>query len=162
MEHEHLDAAALEHLLALDRTEIQNRSLLHQIAVCPQCRAVGGWLLDLHRSGALRLQFGVVDVALARSRAEAPVLWERLERHPPERRLALVRATRSFASWGLAELLSRESERIAPEDARHAVELAELAVAVAESVEDDEPAEAHWTYQLRALAWSYLGNARRV
>jgi hypothetical protein len=51
MEHEHLSAQTLEEWLALDRTETLNRSLLHQIAVCPECRRVGGWLLDLYRSG---------------------------------------------------------------------------------------------------------------
>lgn len=162
MEHEHLDDESLEHLLALDRTEVQNRSLLHQIAVCPQCRKVGGWLLDLYRSGALRPLFGVADVALARSRAEATALWERLERLSQERRLGLARSTHTFASWGLAELLGRMSLEAASDNAGRAVELAELAVAVAESVEDDEPAESRWTYQLRALAWGTLANARRA
>lgn len=162
MEHEHLDVAALERLLAVDRTEDMNRSLLHQIAVCPECRKVGGWLLDLYRAGALPSQFGPVEVALARSRTEAPALWARLKRHRSERRAALVRGTRSFASWGLAELLCRMSRESAPVDADQSVKLAELAVLVADAVEDDQPAEARWAYQLRALGWSCLGNARRV
>lgn len=163
MKHEHLDAETLERLLALDRTEDQNRSLLHQIAICRSCRKVGGWLLDLHRSGALPSRFAFVDAALARSRAEAPALWARLQRHSQKKRLALVRAEPSrFASWGLGELLSRESAKIAPEDAGRAVELADLAVFVADAVEDYQPAEPYWVYQLRALAWGFLGNARRV
>jgi anti-anti-sigma regulatory factor len=38
MEHRHLDAAALEHLLAADRTAKQNEQLFHLLAVCPRCR----------------------------------------------------------------------------------------------------------------------------
>ena len=48
MEHQHLDAAALEDLLATDRTVKQNEQLFHLLAVCPRCREVGGWLLELH------------------------------------------------------------------------------------------------------------------
>lgn len=162
MEYEHLNATTLDELLALDRTETQNRSLLHQIAVCPECGKVGGWLLDLYRSGALPLRFGVVDAELARSRAEAPALWERLAPHAHQDRLALVRGDRTLLSWGLAELVAGRSKQIAPEDAGRAVEMAEIAVVVAEALKDEEPAEARWAYQLRAFTWSHLGNARRV
>jgi tetratricopeptide (TPR) repeat protein len=163
MEHEHLSTETLEEWLALDRTETLNRSLLHQIAVCPECRRVGGWLLDLHRSGALPSRFGVVDVALARSRAEAPALWERLQAQPSHQdRLVLLRSDRTILSWGLAELVARKSKEIAPEDAAGAVETAEIGVFIAEALQDDDPAEARWAYQLRAFVWSYLGNARRV
>jgi tetratricopeptide (TPR) repeat protein len=162
LEHEHLDAATLDRLLELDRTEDQDRSLLHQIAVCPACRQVGGWLLDLHEAGALAPQFGLVDVALARSRASAPGLWKDLSLLAHEERLQLVSTDRRFVSWGLAELLARQSEEIAREDAAQAVAIAELAVHVADTIEDNQPAEAGWTHQLRALTWAYLSNARRV
>ena len=162
MEHEHLDRETLERLLTLDRTEDENRQLLHLIAVCPECREAGGYLLELHRAGALPALFGLVDLALARSRAEAPRLWETLARHPHERRLALARATRRFASWGLCELLCRESRTAAADDPARTADLAELAVLVADSIEDGSPYEPGWVYQLRALAWAHLGNGRRV
>jgi tetratricopeptide (TPR) repeat protein len=163
MEHEHLRQETLEELLALDRTETQNRSLLHQIAVCQECGQVGGWLLDLYRSGVLPLRFGVVDAALARSRAEAQTLWERLQAQLSQQdRLVLLHSDRKMLSWGLAELVARKSKDMAPEDAPGAVELAEIGVQIAEALQDDEPAEARWAYQLRAFAWSYLGNVRRV
>lgn len=162
MEHEHLDAAALERILAVDRTEDQNRNLLHQIAVCAECRAVGGWLLDLWSAGALPLRFGPIDAALARSRAEAPRLWQELSPLDPEQRLARLHADRRYTSWGLCELLCRESRRITSENAGEALALAELAVHVADAVAEGEPYEERWVYQLRALAWVHLGNARRV
>jgi tetratricopeptide (TPR) repeat protein len=162
LEHDHLNRAALERLLAEDRTEDENRTLLHLIAVCPECRKAGGYLLDLYRTGALPPLFGPVDVALARSRSEAPRLWKTLARHPHERRLGLARATRRFASWGLCELLCRESRKAASEDQGYAAELAELAVLIADALEEGSPFEAGWIYQLRALAWAHLGNARRA
>lgn len=162
MEHNHLNEAALERLLAEDRTEDENRTLLHLIAVCPECRQAGGYLLDFHQAGILPSRFGPVELALARSRAEAPRLWKSLARHPHERRLGLVRATRRFASWGLCELLCRESRNAAHEDSTRTAELAELAVLVADAFEEGSPFEAGWLYQLRAFAWAHLGNGRRV
>jgi len=162
MEDWHLTPDHLERLLARDRDEDDNRALLHQIAVCPDCRAVGGYLLDLSRSGALGPVWGSIDAALARSRAEAPALLEKLARFSFDQAEGLVRDARQFRSWGLAELLARESLRIAPEDAIRAVELAELAVIVAAHLEEWEPAERTWLLQLRALTYAQLGNARRV
>lgn len=162
MEHEHLSQAALSRILAQDRTEDQNRNLLHQLAVCPECRQTGGYLLDLHRSGWLSLSFGPIDVALALSRAEAPHLWEGLKDVPHFRRLSLVQEERPFVSWGLCELLCRKSKEIAPSDAVQAVETAELAVLVADALRDDDPVETQWLYQLRSHAWAHLANAYRV
>jgi len=71
MEHKHLNAAALADLLATDRTVRQNEQLFHLLAVCPRCREIGGWLLELHQANALPPLFGPIDAALARSRAEA-------------------------------------------------------------------------------------------
>lgn len=162
MEDWHLTPEHLERLLARERDEDDNRALLHQIAVCPDCRVVGGYLLDLSRSGALGPVWGSIDAALARSRAEAPVLLEKLTRFSFDRAEGLVRDARQFRSWGLAELLAAESLRVAPENATRAVELAELAVIVAARLEEWEPAERTWLLQLRALTYAHLGNARRV
>jgi tetratricopeptide (TPR) repeat protein len=160
--HDHLDPDMLDRILEQDRTEDQNLSLLHQIAVCPECRAVAGWLLGLHEAGLLPPRFGVVEVALARSRAEAPLLWRRLARHPRERRPALIQSSRRFASWGLCELLCRESRKAAAGDPGRAVDLAELAALVADMLQEDDPVEDRWLYQLRAHAWAHLGNALRA
>jgi tetratricopeptide (TPR) repeat protein len=162
MEHEHLDDAVLERLLAVDRNDDQNRELFHLLAVCPSCREAGGWLLDLHRKGALPARFGPVDAALARSRSEAPLLWQELAVLHPEERQVRVYFDRRFASWGLAEVLGRQSERTAPVDPVQAMGIAELSVQVADQILEDSPFEEQWVYQLRALAWAYLGNARRV
>ena len=83
MEHKHLDAATLEHLLAADRTAKQTEQLFHVLAVCERCREVGGWLLELHQANALPPVFGPIDAALARSRTAA--VWKpmRTSGRPP-------------------------------------------------------------------------------
>src|SRR4028118_1387268 len=84
MEHRHLDAAALEDLLATDRTAKQNEQLFHLLAVCPRCREVGGWLLELHQAAELPSIFrpprGAARAALSPTR--------RLPSLPRGRRLA--------------------------------------------------------------------------
>ena len=162
MKHKHLDATALEHLLAVDRTAAQNEQLFHLLAVCPRCRQVGGWLLDLHQAKALPPIFGPIDAALARLRMEAPRLLEELLLLDPEQRLARLHADPRFVSWGLCELLVHEGRQTTPEKASEAAHLADLAVHVADMIPGGEPFEEQWVYQLRSLAWAALGNARKV
>jgi tetratricopeptide (TPR) repeat protein len=162
MEHEHLDATTLERLLAIDRTVEQNEPLFHLLSVCPGCRQEGGWLLELHQARALPPLFGPIDAALARSRAEAPQLLEELTALSPQGRLARLDADPRFVSWGLCELLVRESCRIASEHPSQAVDLAELALQMADLIPAGDPFEESWVDQLRSLAWANLGNAGRV
>lgn len=162
MKDEHLDPESLRRLMAEDRVEDRNRLLLHLLSRCPECYAVGGYLLDLYQKGALPLSFGLVDSALARSRAEAPRLWEELAGIPFEEQARSARCEPRYTTWGLCELLCRESREQATEDPARAAELAELAVLISETLVDDEPAEDRWLYQLRGLAWAHLGNARRI
>jgi tetratricopeptide (TPR) repeat protein len=162
VEHRHLDAATLEHLLATDRTAKQNEQLFHLLAVCPRCREIGGWLLELHQANALPVVFGLIDAALARSRAEAPQLLEELLPLAPEERLAGVHTDPRFVSWGLCELLVRGSCQTAAQQVSEAAHLADLAVHVADRMGEGGLFEESWVYQLRSLAWAALGNARRV
>jgi tetratricopeptide (TPR) repeat protein len=162
MEHRHLDVAGLEHLLATDRTAKQNEQLFHLLAICPSCREVGGWLLELHEADALPPVFGLIDAALARSRAEAPRLLEELLSVDSEVRLARMHSEPRFVSWGLCELLIRRGCQAAPRQTVEAVHLADLAVHVADRIAEDGLFEERWIYQLRSLAWAALGNARRV
>jgi tetratricopeptide (TPR) repeat protein len=162
MEHKHLDAAALERLLAVDRSAEQNDHLFHTLAACPVCREAGGWLLELHQAAALPPVFGLIDAVLARSRAEAPQLFQELAALDPAERLARLHADPRFVSWGLCELLIRESRQAAQANAAEAVHLADLAVHVADLIPEGEPYEEKWLFQLRALAWAALGNAYKV
>src|SRR6185436_13454559 len=103
---------------------------------CPRCKQVGGWLLELHEANALPPVFGLIDAALARSRAEAPRLLEELLTLNPEERLTRLHADRRFVSWGLCELLVRRSCQAAPEQPSEAIHLADLAVHVADRISD--------------------------
>ena len=162
MEHEHLDAADLEHLLATDRTAKQNAQLFHLLAVCPRCREAGGWLLELHQANALPQVFGLIDATLARSRAEAARLLEELLALDVQERLNRIHSDERFTSWGLCELLVRKSCETAPQQPSEAVHLADVAVHVADRISDGDLFEERWVYQLRSLTWAALGNAARV
>jgi len=106
--------------------------------------------------------FGLIDAALARSRAEAPRLLAELASFDPPDRLARLHADARFASWGLCELLVQRSCQIAPEQASEALHFADLAVHVADMIPGGELFEEQWVYQLQSLAWAAFANARRV
>jgi len=99
---------------------------------------------------------------LAHSRSEAPELWAELKRYRFQDQYHLIRVHRRFATWGLCELLCKESSRLTAIDPALAVEAAELAVLVSDLLKADEPDRHRRLYQLRALAWAHDGNARRV
>ncbi|HXU45211.1 MAG TPA: hypothetical protein VN783_06780, partial [Thermoanaerobaculia bacterium] len=157
----HLTRDSLRELLAEERSPAADRLLLHLLAICPECREVGGDLLELAERGAIRAPFGPVDVELARSRAQAPALWAELLALPASERRRGLR-DRCFLSWGLAERLAEESAaRVATEeDAREATDLAKLAVTIARRIPPDDPFEEGWRVQLEALAVAHLAAAR--
>jgi hypothetical protein len=152
---DHLTPESLRRLLERDNDEEQNRLLLHHLEVCPQCREIGGWIADLYRSGKIGLQFSSVDIDLGRSRVEAERLWEELRHLPMEEQAARVLDTDRFTTWGMAELLCRESLA----DPARAVELAQLATWISSRLAEWQPAEEGWLAELRALAWAHLGHA---
>ncbi len=97
--------------------------------------------------------------ALAQSRFEAPVLWAELQPYRFEDQSHLVRVHRRFITWGLCELLCRESVRLTAIDAERSVQAAELAVLISDLLKEGS---AFRLYQLRGYAWAHDGNARRV
>lgn len=157
----HLTAADLEQILE-DENEVRNRLFLHHLAVCPECYAVGGYILDLYLAGEISLDLCTVEINIARSRREAPALWQELHELPLEEQRALLGSDSRFRSWGLCELLCEESEREAPRDPKCAIERAELAVEIASTLKDWEPAEPHWRDELQALSRAHLANAHRA
>ena len=88
----------------------------------------------------------------------AEELWERLKPRTHSARMALVEEVPKYQIWSLAEKLCTESERAAAEDPQQALELAELALHVAERI----VGEAAWLSLLASYVWAHLGNARRV
>jgi len=94
----------------------------------------------------------------AADRLLAEDLWGRLKGRTHSARLALVEEMPKYQTWALAERLCAESERAAACDPQQALELAELALRVAERV-TGQPA---WLFLLAGYVWAFLGNARRV
>jgi transcriptional regulator with XRE-family HTH domain len=94
----------------------------------------------------------------ADDREEAPELWEALQRHEPSTRRFLVEDSRRFQKWALCELLCAESVRAACGSADEALELAELALRVAERT----PGEEIWRLRLQGYAWTHIGHARQA
>jgi transcriptional regulator with XRE-family HTH domain len=91
-------------------------------------------------------------------RDEALELWERLARREPSARRMLVEESKKFRKWALCELLCAESVQAAALDTDQALELAELALLIAELA----PGEESWRQRLQGYAWAHVGNARRA
>lgn len=91
----------------------------------------------------------------ASDRERASALWERLAPCSRDARRALVEEVAKFQVWELADLLCAHSRESA--DPGEALELAELAVQVAERSRGDE----RWKAALEGFAWAHLGAARR-
>jgi transcriptional regulator with XRE-family HTH domain/tetratricopeptide (TPR) repeat protein len=93
------------------------------------------------------------------ARLMAERFWQGLAgRSSGRRRRAIELSPRASRSWALAERLCRESERAAAANPVEALELAELALSIAEKVEGKEA----WSRRLQGYAWAHVGNARRV
>jgi len=86
----------------------------------------------------------------------ADVLWAELERCGVEERLLIVEEGMEYQTWGLCKLLCERSLEAA-DGGRAELELAELALQVAERVPGDED----WRAGVQAFAWAHLGHARR-
>lgn len=161
MKDAHLRAEDIDPLL-WDEDEIRNRLILHHLAVCPECYEVAGYILDLYMAGEVTISLGSIDIALGRSRRDAPALWEQLARHSFDRQKALIKDTTRFRSWGLCELLCMKAEHEASHDPGKARELAELAVEISSLIEEDEMVEPDWQHELRGYALAHLANTQRV
>jgi transcriptional regulator with XRE-family HTH domain len=92
------------------------------------------------------------------ARQQARSLWAGLKRRDPEQRKLLVEKVAKLRSWALSELLCEESIKAAGDSADRALELANLALRVAERI----PGEEAWRQRVQGYAWAHVGNARRV
>jgi transcriptional regulator with XRE-family HTH domain len=94
----------------------------------------------------------------AEDRLAAPGLRAALAPFSWAERKGLVQAGRRFRSWALAELYCADSVEAAADDPGEAVELAELALYIA----DRSPGDLGSRSSLRSSVLAFLGNARRV
>jgi transcriptional regulator with XRE-family HTH domain len=90
------------------------------------------------------------------ARRRAATLWARLRPLSSSEQRALIENGEEFRSWALCELICEESVRAAADRAGRAIELAELALAVAHH------GDAGWRSPVEGYAWAFVGNSRRV
>jgi transcriptional regulator with XRE-family HTH domain len=100
-------------------------------------------------------------LAVARGRSWPPepadVLWARLESLGKENRLFLVDIAEEYQTRELCERLCEESLAAADDGEDSALELAELALHVAERVGGGD----FWRWRVQGYAWAHVGHARR-
>jgi transcriptional regulator with XRE-family HTH domain len=96
------------------------------------------------------------ETLVARQRAE--MLWERLKKRTPAERRSLVRHGIKFRTWALSERVAAESIKQAPNHPKDALELAELALLIAELL----PAGQAWSLRVQGYAWAHVSNSLRA
>lgn len=95
-------------------------------------------------------------------REAAPRLADEiLSRTPGEREEIAGLAGSEFHTFAVCERLVERSFEVGFKDPARAVEIAELAIRLAEGL-DDEDYGSSVVHDLKARAWAYLGNARRI
>jgi tetratricopeptide (TPR) repeat protein len=98
---------------------------------------------------------------LASERDEAPGLFAELMERSDEQREILFRNSQRFRTWGLLELTVERSLKRSIQDPECGEELGRLALRIADLL-DKERYGADQLEDLRARAWAYVGNARRI
>lgn len=151
------------------------RVVLHLLSGCSSCRttAQGLWpaagsraypTLSDYDGAFRRVAIRVRDHAdsLAAEHSAAPSLLARLQAHPFERCLVLVRNSRRFQTWALCELALREAFNAGFSDPQLAGQLGELGVAIADTLDPNTYGGRRTINDLKARALATLGNARRI
>src|SRR4029077_12812036 len=156
------------------------RTLEHVLG-CPECREqarrmlalrqkpLPGNLLKLQGSkavydnllGDLGRSLGCRQLSLEQERLEADQLFPNLEACPPERRALLVRNSVRHQSWGMLELVLERSRRASFKGALEVQHWAEMALLIADQLDPDRYGAAN-IEDMRARAWSRVGNAHRI
>ena len=91
-------------------------------------------------------------------RREAAEIWARLGRFSISWRRRLIELSPRLGSWALAERANEESILKAAHDPGEALELAEMALSIAERV----PGPESWRSRVMGYCWAHVANARRV
>ncbi|HYG63653.1 MAG TPA: hypothetical protein VEL74_13815 [Thermoanaerobaculia bacterium] len=155
--------------------------MLEHVLGCPECRErAQGVLASWRHSGAgklLKLPAAAPDydraldnatrgllartICIERERAEARALLPTLESCPPERRKLLLLNSARYQTWGMLELLLEQSRTADFQDSQRIEHLSELALVLADQLRPESYGEPSLE-DMRARAWSYIGNARRL
>lgn len=157
MEDDHLSLEMLAKWLSggLEHDDVLGYVVPHFLARCPVCQERHREILELQEEvGHWNEEVAVLEGL------EAPELWNRLAERPYEEQIRQVEEDEDLHTWGLCQLLLKKSREAVFQDPAQAVDLANLAVKIAEQLGDAYDPE--WVLDLRARAFAYLGNGRRV
>lgn len=128
----------------------EERRRAHRAAMAGGAAAVAA----IDKEMAVRIELAKENA----TRQGAREYWERLMAAAPEDRLPAVACFPELRSWPLALLACEASVRAAARKVKDALDLAALAVAIAERV----PGPESWRRRLEGYCWAHLGNSRRV
>jgi tetratricopeptide (TPR) repeat protein len=156
----------LEHLIVCASCQRRLKALLH-----PQPSVLADRVVPLERRSSMPANYDPgldkvsrslngVESSFQRERAEAPGLFSELSQHPVEKRPLLVRNCPRFQTWGLCELLLRRGREQNFHNPALGESLALLALEVLDRLDVSYGKEA--LEDLRARAWAYVANSRRV
>jgi tetratricopeptide (TPR) repeat protein len=116
---------------------------------------VGRMAAEFSRDALSLLAF---EAEAIEAREGARRFWARLEARPADERLAVIEDSLEPPTWALCELVCAKSIEMAPSSPAQALELAELALRVAERCPGDE-----WLRKrTQGYAWFHVANARRA
>jgi len=115
-------------------------------------------VLDLAREADVLLSIDALRPAANPGERTAQVLWERLRPYPTAERQAVISEVEEFRTSSLALLLCEESVAVAADDAGQSLELALLALFIAERM----PGPDAWRWRLAGYVWAFVGNSYRV
>lgn len=101
------------------------------------------------------------QVWLDRERSESGALFVELARHRPEQQALVLRNSPRFRTWGLLETLLEQSQETLLASRAESERLAGLALQLAGRLDPDYYGESRLE-DLRARAWSYVAEARRL
>ena len=137
-------------------------ALLHAIGLTAEQGAPPAGLvrvvLDMAREADALVTVAVLRPPATVGERPAPVLWERLCPYSPAERQAIISEIEEFRSSAFALMLCEESVAVAPDDAKQSLELAQLALFIAERV----PGREAWRWRLAGYVWAFVGNSYRV
>lgn len=117
----------------------------------PALLAVAPYVIEL---GALEPDEPTVED----EHSKANLIWENLGKHPIPFRRRLIELSPDSGNWALAVRICEASRDAATLESGEVLELAELALSIAERA----PGEESWRSRLQGYCWAHIANARRV
>jgi tetratricopeptide (TPR) repeat protein len=184
MPEKHVRRAAFHQLFRRERMDGEDLEIAeHLCRSCPKCRQlaeevaveygihfVAGRFVrgeepeeDPYREAFQRVlqRAAATENRVAQNRLSGAMQWAELAKLSAAQRQLRLQNDRRFHHWGLLRELLEQAGAMGRNDPEEAVEVAQLAVFLAERLEGDDLSEERRA-DLLGAAWGVLGNARRI